>query len=84
MLMAEVTGVDTTAKSVITTSGAVPYDYLMLATGATHSYFGHDEWAPVAPGFKRIEDATLYPPRAADFLRAGRSGKRIPPSGGGC
>src|SRR5216683_179459 len=34
------------------------YDYLVLATGATHSYFGHDEWADVAPGLKRIEDAT--------------------------
>jgi NADH dehydrogenase len=36
----------------------IPYDYLVLATGATHSYFGHDEWADVAPGLKRIEDAT--------------------------
>ena len=35
-----------------------PYDYLVLATGATHSYFGHPEWAPVAPGLKQIEDAT--------------------------
>ena len=34
-----------------------PYDYLVLATGATHSYFGHDEWAPFAPGLKSIEDA---------------------------
>ena len=36
----------------------VPYDYLVLATGAAHSYFGRDEWAPFAPGLKRIEDAT--------------------------
>jgi NADH dehydrogenase FAD-containing subunit len=36
----------------------VPYDYLVLATGATHSYFGHPEWADVAPGLKQIEDAT--------------------------
>ena len=35
-----------------------PYDYLVVATGATHSYFGHDEWAQFAPGLKRIEDAT--------------------------
>ena len=34
------------------------YDYLVLATGATHSYFGHDEWAPLAPGLKSVEDAT--------------------------
>jgi NADH dehydrogenase/putative oxidoreductase len=36
----------------------IPYDYLVLATGASHSYFGRDEWAPYAPGLKRIEDAT--------------------------
>src|SRR6202023_4087099 len=34
------------------------YDFLVIATGATYSYFGHDEWAPFAPGLKRIEDAT--------------------------
>jgi NADH:ubiquinone reductase (H+-translocating) len=59
VLMAEVTGVDVAAKRVLTASGALAFDYLILATGATHSYFGHDEWAPVAPGLKRIEDA-LY------------------------
>jgi NADH dehydrogenase len=57
VLMAEVTGVDASAKRVLTDSGALAFDYLILATGATHSYFGHDEWAPVAPGLKRIEDA---------------------------
>ena len=36
----------------------VPYDYLVLATGARHAYFGHDDWEPLAPGLKRIEDAT--------------------------
>jgi NADH dehydrogenase/putative oxidoreductase len=36
----------------------VPYDYLVIAAGARHSYFGHDEWAPFAPGLKQIEDAT--------------------------
>ena len=40
-------------------SHAFPYDYLVLATGVTHSYFGHDEWAGVAPGLKSIEDARL-------------------------
>jgi NADH dehydrogenase len=34
------------------------YDYLVVAAGARHSYFGHDEWAPFAPGLKQIEDAT--------------------------
>jgi NADH dehydrogenase/putative oxidoreductase len=37
---------------------SLPYDYLVLATGASHSYFGRDEWAPHAPGLKRVEDAT--------------------------
>jgi NADH dehydrogenase len=39
-------------------SVSIPYDYLVLATGAAHSYFGRDEWPEVAPGLKRIEDAT--------------------------
>jgi NADH:ubiquinone reductase (H+-translocating) len=58
VLMAEVRGIDTAKKLVQTDSISVPYDFLVLATGATHSYFGHDEWAEVAPGLKRIEDAT--------------------------
>jgi NADH dehydrogenase len=58
VLMAEVTGVDTANRQVQTTSAAISYDQLVIATGATHSYFGHDEWAQVAPGLKRIEDAT--------------------------
>src|SRR6202030_3178457 len=35
-----------------------PYDYLVTAPGSTHSYFGHDEWEPIAPGLKQIDDAT--------------------------
>jgi NADH:ubiquinone reductase (H+-translocating) len=58
VLMAEVRGIDAAKKLVQTDSISVPYDVLVLATGATHSYFGHDEWAEVAPGLKRIEDAT--------------------------
>src|SRR6266852_3370466 len=58
VLMAEVTGVDVAEKRVRTNWGPIPYDYLVVATGATHSYFGHDEWAAFAPGLKRIEDAT--------------------------
>lgn len=59
VLMAEVTGVDVATKTVETDAGlALPYDYLVLATGATHSYFGHDEWEPFAPGLKSIADAT--------------------------
>jgi NADH dehydrogenase len=58
VLMAEVIGVDTAQRQVQTRSGAIAYDQLIVATGATHSYFGHDEWAEVAPGLKHIEDAT--------------------------
>lgn len=58
VLMEEVTGVDTAQKLLRTNFGEIAYDYLVIATGATHSYFGHDDWAPYAPGLKRIEDAT--------------------------
>ena len=59
VVMAEVTGVDTAARLVHAGEAlTLPYDVLVVATGATHSYFGHDEWAPVAPGLKTIEDAT--------------------------
>jgi NADH dehydrogenase len=59
VLMDEVLGIDMTARQVAVASGAVmAYDYLIVATGSTHSYFGHDEWAEVAPGLKTIEDAT--------------------------
>ena len=58
VLMAEVTGVDLGARLVDAKSVFIPYDYLVLATGVTHAYFGNDQWASVAPGLKRIEDAT--------------------------
>jgi NADH dehydrogenase len=58
VLMEEVNGVDARQKLLRTNFGEVPYDYLVVATGATHAYFGHDEWADYAPGLKRIEDAT--------------------------
>jgi NADH dehydrogenase len=59
VLMDEVVGIDVSARQIALSSGAqVSYDYLILATGATHSYFGHSEWAPLAPGLKTIEDAT--------------------------
>jgi NADH dehydrogenase len=58
VLMAEIRGIDTGKRLVQTDSVSVPYDFLVLATGATHSYFGHDEWAQAAPGLKHIEDAT--------------------------
>jgi len=51
-----VTGVNPEAKTVSIGENALHYDYLVLATGAAHSYFGRDDWAPFAPGLKRIED----------------------------
>ena len=58
VLMADVQGIDTAQKRLHTNFGDMPYDYLVIATGAMHSYFGHDEWSQVAPGLKHIEDAT--------------------------
>ena len=58
VLMANVEGVDIERRLVRTNAGEYPYDQLVIATGATHAYFGHEEWAPFAPGLKRIEDAT--------------------------
>jgi len=58
-LFATVTGVDTESKRVLLDEAdAIPYDTLVLATGARHAYFGHDEWEPFAPGLKTLEDAT--------------------------
>ena len=58
VLMGKVTAIDRAAKIVIAGNQRVPYDYLVVATGARHAYFGHDEWEPFAPGLKKIEDAT--------------------------
>ncbi|MGF6310376.1 NADH dehydrogenase [Bradyrhizobium sp. i1.8.4] len=58
-LFANVCGVDAAAKCVqLDDGGSIPYDTLILATGARHAYFGHDEWEPFAPGLKTLEDAT--------------------------
>jgi len=58
-LFATVAGVDATAKRVLLDDGdTLAYDTLVLATGARHAYFGHDEWEPFAPGLKTLEDAT--------------------------
>jgi NADH dehydrogenase len=58
VLMDEVVGIDVTARQLTLGSGArAAYDYLALATGASHSYFGHEDWARLAPGLKTIEDA---------------------------
>jgi len=72
--LGEVVGVDTEQREVRLQDGvAVHYDYLVLATGATHAYFGHDEWAQDAPGLKTIDDATEIRRR---FLVAFESAER--------
>ena len=55
--MAEVSRVDLNQRCLVFQNGEICCDYLILATGATHAYFGHDEWAAFAPGLKGIEDA---------------------------
>ncbi len=56
--LAKVTGVDPKEQTVMTDRGTLHYDHLILATGARHAYFGHDEWENAAPGLKKIDDAT--------------------------
>lgn len=56
--LAEVVGFDLEGRRVLTDAGDLPYDSLIVAAGARHSYFGHDDWAEHAPGLKTIEDAT--------------------------
>jgi NADH dehydrogenase len=57
-LLAEVTSIDPAAREVVLEDGArLAYDYLVLASGAAHSYFGHDAWAKFAPGLKTLDDA---------------------------
>jgi len=57
VILAEVESVDVDAKKVKTVDLQIDYDYLILATGARHSYFGHGEWEKLAPGLKSLEDA---------------------------
>jgi NADH:ubiquinone reductase (H+-translocating) len=58
VVLGKVEGIDLKSREVISDRIRLPYDYLILATGSYHSYFGHDEWAMHAPGLKRIIDAT--------------------------
>src|SRR5712664_2091918 len=57
ILMDRVVDVDLTTNEVITRDHRIGFDYLIVATGARHAYFGHDEWELLAPGLKTIEDA---------------------------
>jgi NADH:ubiquinone reductase (H+-translocating) len=58
VLLAEVQDIDTVNQRISLTDETLDYDYLIVAAGATHAYFGHEEWAPLAPGLKTVEDAT--------------------------
>jgi NADH dehydrogenase len=57
VLLAEVVAVDAERKRLVLDDGALEFDFCILATGAAHSYFGHPEWAPLAPSLKTVEDA---------------------------
>lgn len=58
VLLGEVTAVDRAHRTVTVGERSLPFDYLVIATGSTHSYFGHESWQPHAPGLKSIDDAT--------------------------
>jgi NADH dehydrogenase len=58
VLMARVEGIDRQNRRVILDDRSISYDYLVVATGSRHAYFGHDDWEPIAPGLKKIDDAT--------------------------
>ncbi len=58
VLLAEAVDIEASNRRVILSDGEVPYDTLIVATGSTHQYFGHDEWEKFAPGLKTVEDAT--------------------------
>jgi NADH dehydrogenase len=58
VILGSVTGIDTAGRAVLIGDRRIPYDLLIIATGARESYFGHDEWAAVTLGLKTIEDAT--------------------------
>ena len=58
VILANVSGIDLAAREVLAEDRRIPYDILIIATGARHAYFGRDDWAPHAPGLKRIDDAT--------------------------
>ncbi len=57
VFLADAVSIDPEKREVVLADGRLPYDFLIVATGARHAYFGHDEWEPFAPGLKSLEDA---------------------------
>jgi NADH dehydrogenase len=78
VVLGEVRDLDVANRRVILDEGAVPYDDLIVATGVTHAYFGHDAWAALAPGLKTVEDATAIRSR---LLLAFERAEREPDAG---
>lgn len=78
VLMAEVIGVDSEKQSVQTRDGEISYDYLILATGITYNYFGHDEWKELAPGLDSVDDADRI---RGKILRAFETAERLAAEG---
>jgi NADH:quinone reductase (non-electrogenic) len=74
VLLAEVSAVDPGRRVLQTDIGEIPYDYLLLCSGATQSYFGHDDWKKYAPSLKTLEDATAI---RAKVLLAFEEAERI-------
>jgi NADH dehydrogenase len=70
VLLGEVTAIDTARNVVEIGERTLPYDYLVVATGSTHSYFGHDDWQPFALGLKSIDDATAIRRRILSAFEA--------------
>jgi NADH:ubiquinone reductase (H+-translocating) len=70
VLLAEVEGIDVRKRVVVLHDRTIPFDYLVVATGSTHSYFGHEQWRAIAPGLKSIDDATLIRRRVLKAFEA--------------
>src|SRR4030095_6545762 len=70
VLLGKVESVDINPRIVKADIGEFPYDYLILCCGASHSYFGHEEWEPYAPGLKTLEQATEIRRRVLDAFES--------------
>jgi NADH dehydrogenase len=73
VFMEKVVGIDRKTREVVTQDRRLGFDYLIVATGARHAYFGHDEWEPFAPGLKKIDDATLIRQRVLSAFEKAES-----------